>query len=208
MQSFQDKCSDESLYVGASAVGNLPMVIELTGSEASYPKTYFIDDMGYSEAEADAEVSKFSSWFGIVEGCHRNEALRRLTRLNSLMFASFTWTVLVLRAAPMQTLRAFARNILEKQRSCYRIAPTLYDSIFSLREDYRSLTTLSSASKVSITALCTFATGSNAPPSEAMRVLARKAIALSDSTISKLGELSNAEEPEIAYSRAPKECKT
>ncbi len=127
MPSFQDKCSDDSLYARVSAVRSLPMVIPLLGAEECYPMKYFIECMRYSESDADAEVSKFSSWFGIIGGCHRNESLRRLILQNPPSFSSFTWTVLVLRPAPTPTLRAFARNILEKQSSFYRISATLYD---------------------------------------------------------------------------------
>ncbi len=204
MQSYLQSGTEDSFFPGATAAGNLPMVVPLTGAESAYPKRYFMDDMGFSEEDAEAEVSKFSSWYGIVEGCHRNESLRRLACQYPQSFVSFTWTVLLLKPAPLQKLRAFARNIVEKQRSRFTIASTLYDSLFSLREDYRSLTAHSSSDSISITALCCFATGSKRPQSEAMRVLARKAISLSDETIEKLGDLLNAEEPEIAYSRAPK----
>ncbi len=197
MQSYRQEGNSNSMFTGASATGNLPMVVPLTGTEKHYPEKYFIEDLGLSEAEAEAEVSKFSTWYGIVEGCHRNESLRRLARESPESFASFTWTVLLLKPAPLQKLRAFARNISEKQKSSYNIASTVYDSLFSLREDYISLTALSSSNSVSITALCSFATGCTKPPSEAMRVLARRAIGLSTSTISKLGELLNAESPRL-----------
>ncbi len=127
MQSFRDVASAESLFAGASAAGNLPMVVPLAGTLIDYPKKYFMDDLGYSDADADAEVSKFSCWYGIVEGCHRNEALRRLTRLHPDSFAAFTWTVLLLKPAPVHALRAFARNIIEKQKAL------LYNCVHTIR---------------------------------------------------------------------------
>ncbi len=46
MQSYRDTLSKDSLFPGASAAGNLPIVVPLTGTLVSYPKTYFMDDLG------------------------------------------------------------------------------------------------------------------------------------------------------------------
>ncbi len=101
-------------------------------------------------------------------------------------------------ASTGNALRAFARNTIEKQKPCYTIPSTIYDSLLSLLENYRSM------AAVTVTVLYAFTTRSKRPPSEAMGVLARRAISLSDATIAQLGELLNAEEPKTAYSRALK----
>ncbi len=118
----------------------------------------------YSNYYYYAEVSKFSCWHRILEGRHRNEALRKLTRQHPDSFSAFTWTVLLLKPAPVHALRAFARNIIGKEKPCYTIASTLYDSLFYLREDNRSMIAISICN-VSVTALCAFAAGSKRPPS-------------------------------------------
>ncbi len=48
--------SAESLPAGASCAGNLPIVFSQSGSLIDYPKEDFMDDMGFSDANADAEV--------------------------------------------------------------------------------------------------------------------------------------------------------
>ncbi len=99
MQSFRDVGSPDYLYAGALAMGNLPLVFPLTEHLADHQKSNFVDDIGSSDAHADAEVevSKFSCWYGIVEGRHRNEALRRRQLPDS--FTAFTWTGLLLKPA-------------------------------------------------------------------------------------------------------------
>ncbi len=131
MQSFRKKMLWRLFISWSICRGKLAYGYSTHGFGSLIPQTYFTEEMGYSESDADAEVSKFSSWFGIVEGCHRKESLRRLVSQNPSSFASFTWTVLVLRPAPKHTLRAFARNDLGSkihpvgfhQRSTTRFSP-------------------------------------------------------------------------------------
>ncbi len=122
------------------------------------------------EKEATIEVSKFTVWYGIVEGEHRNEALRRLAIESPQDFLSFSWTVLIMQPAPLQMLRAFCRNLADKQRDSYIVATTLYDSIRSLQQDISYMRALHPEKDVTVRALCHYAMGCVKTPSEKNRM--------------------------------------
>ncbi len=204
MASYRGDETGDSPFNGVSTTGSLPMVVPLVGDQAAYPKKYFTEVHCMDEEGATHEVSKFATWYGIVEGEHRNEALRRLSNEAPQDFLSFSWTVLVLRPAPLQMLRAFCRNLADKQRSSYVVATTLFDSILSLQQDISLMRSLHPEKDVTVRALCHYAMGYERTPSETMRFLAKRALSLSPRVVNELGEILNAEEPDVAYSRVGK----
>ncbi len=71
MQSYRDKYNEDSMFQGATASGNLSTVVPLTGATREYPKNTSKKIWDIPRLKHWPSFQSFSSWYGIVEGCHR-----------------------------------------------------------------------------------------------------------------------------------------
>jgi len=68
---------DETATVGLALGSDIPLVVPLTGDMLHYVYQYF-RDQGKSEDEVEILVGRCSTWYGIVDGLHRNLAVKWL----------------------------------------------------------------------------------------------------------------------------------
>jgi len=145
-ESFSGKCNHDSPTTGMTSGGCLPSVVRLQGVYDSYPLNYWrvkFQEDGLEDSQIDEKLNEKmeenNTWYGIVDGAHRHRALVELMAEDAIKWGGFTWTVMIIKPAPKSQLRAFARNVNEKQKQQYVISPTWYDTLRSFKDEYNEL---------------------------------------------------------------------
>ena len=133
MLSFSESGEGDAFNSGITTSGNVPTVVPLGQNCIDIVLNDLVNDLKMTDEMAKDTVPEFNTWYGIIDGQHRNEALRRLADQDSSHFKGFSWSVLVLMHGTTAELRAFARNCNEKQDPKYIVSPTVYDVVNSLQ---------------------------------------------------------------------------
>ena len=168
-----------------------------------------VKDCKVAYDELKDKIERYSTWFGIVDGAHRCEALQRAARDHPDRFGGLPWTALVLQRRSLSELRAFAKNRNEKQDQKYVVTPTLYDALHSMQEEIITLRKRTPNKTPSIASIISpYAFGEESKPvkgasATTLRTLAKAAMEMSTSVVEVIGDILNAEEPDAAASRAP-----
>ena len=92
---------DGGVLSGLTATGNLPTVVALSEQHEPLIKDHLMEDLMMSEGEAGETMTQHDTWYGIVDGAHRNEALRRLINEYTALFLGISWSVLLLTGSKM-----------------------------------------------------------------------------------------------------------
>jgi len=211
--SFTGGANNAIVEGGLSAAGNKAVVVKLEGAFCSYPRSYLIEERGMSIEESKKELAKFPVWFGIVDGLHRLLVIQRLMKKIPEQWAGFSWTVLCIRASPLDQLRAYARARNALQEESYIIKTTVFDIMKSLYEDSNTLKRDKCLEgdklpKGFVSAVADFYAGGPGRSTSTQRQLAGCVLKLSRDVIEKIGALVNGEHPELRRSYEKQKAST
>lgn len=188
---------DDEVEGGVTSGGSMAYVIRLEGVFASHPIEYFTKKLGNRRAGEEA-ASKREIWYGVVDGGHRNEALRQLVCTKPAKWGGFLWTVTVLKTiAPLATYRSFARVCNLRQEEDFIVERTQYDVLRNLKDDYNTLFAAKNV-KPKLTDVAEYYSGGKQGCTNTIRQLTSCAVKLSDEVIETLGTILNSEHKELA----------
>jgi len=205
-ESFSGKCNHDSPTTGMTSGGCLPSVVRLQGVYDSYPLNYWrvkFQEDGLEDSQIDEKLNEKmeenNTWYGIVDGAHRHRALVELMAEDAIKWGGFTWTVMIIKPAPKSQLRAFARNVNEKQKQQYVISPTWYDTLRSFKDEYNELKALNGGRGPSASDVAATVAGGSKWASSTNVQMARVSARLSEEVVEEIGTIVNSEHPELAY---------
>lgn len=185
-----------------SAGSGAPLVVVITDTYRPYLGKALLE-MGYTPEEVRVEMDKDKVWYGVVDGNFSLWALLELMEEEPSIWSSFKWTVLVLSKSPsMERLRQIKRTGEETRKAANCIEVTLYDEYQRM---YNEFTRLSKGrqKQASSTAVAMAYDGNDHKSTDSVSQKARTAIRLGPEVIRELGEIINAEHPELAVADLP-----
>lgn len=196
-QQHCDDCPQTGIAIGSDT----PIVVPLNGSLRHLVYRYF-REQGLSEDRVNEEVSKHTRWFGIIDGNHRNQAVRWLV-LNKAPWSGFNWMVTILKSGfTMERYRQLARFQNHRQSPRYYIQVTIFDELSNLRSEYNRLCSEQTKPSHALVARTYFGTQST---TRTMTMMASLAVRLDQRVLDTLGSIINQDHPDQCLS---KEIKT
>ncbi len=200
MAIFDGKFKGESSNGGGISCGTgTPMVVPLTGSLLQYVYKHFKSE-GFSEKEVKERVAERSVWYGIVDGGQSHEALIRLMDKYK-SWEDYEWYVtLVPSGYTLERYRQLARLQNERHDSKFFVEITFYDMISNMRIEYERL--LQIKHRVSGVDVANEYIGYSLTDKKFSTIVqtANTVIRLPKSVLEAIGEITNAEHPELAIS--------
>lgn len=128
----------KKLLPGITMGSDCAIVVPLLDSEHIYVRTY-LKDKNMTSAEIDDTIIQHSQWYGIVDGCQSNEAIRVLAK-KKIEWASFQWIVLCIkRGEPIERYKQLARACNAKHDRQLFVEMTLYDELYNLRLEFEMM---------------------------------------------------------------------
>ena len=109
------------------AGGVIASAVPLKGDLFVHDISHF-RQQGLSEHEAKRKSNSSNDWCGIVDGRYRYEVLKSLAEEDPNRFDGFSWTVILLKPAPLEELRGIARSQNFKQMDLNFVEVTIYDN--------------------------------------------------------------------------------
>lgn len=190
---------------GITSGGSMASVVLLEGVFGSVPLDYFTQELGSKEKALEVVspggVSKL--WYGIVDGGHRNAAIRLLMLERPSRWAGFMWTVTLLSGTASRAMyKSYARMCNTKQEHDFIICQTQYDVLRSMKDEYVSMHVELGRQATPIEVAERYAGGAE-KCSSTHKQLSRTANRLSDAVIEEVGKIVNEDHPSIAKSQHP-----
>ena len=182
---------DDLCSVGLSFGTDTPMVVELTG-DLSYLLDDHFKNEGLSPQQIEEAISAHDKWYGIIDGGHSNEAVKKLSTMDP-RWKGFEWLVTVLNGGhSLNRYRQLARAQNSRHSPRFYVQMTFFDQINNLRLEYDNLTRLQMKPSQIQLARTYFGT---TEVSNTRKHLASMAVRLPKRTLDELGVIINEERP-------------
>jgi len=180
------------------------VLIKLEVVYAGYPKAYF-KGKGMSDDDAVAHVNKVYTWYEIIDSLHRQIFIARLMLQIPEQWAGFLWPVFLIRPAPLDQLRAYARTRNSMQEEFHIVKSTLCDTMPALKYDSQTLIAEGNLDpdnlpKGFVTGVADYYCGGRGRSNNTHKQIAGSAIRLSGPVLDVIGEIGNDEHPDLARS--------
>lgn len=202
----------EDNRMGHTSAAALPIVSEIPRDQFHLVEEHFREDMGICAEKAREQVHRDGqSWYAIVDGDHRHDALLLEASKNPSEFAGFPWQVIVIKWRQSRVLKAFARNRNRMQESEYLVEMTLYDTVRALKDliveevlecgplsDYKSVVNTRGFNK----RVAAIYSGCMEYSDSTLEKLVGVVKTLSSETVEALGDITTVEDPALMRARA------
>ncbi len=183
---------DDICPTGLAFGTDTPLVVELTGDLKFLLVDHF-KEQGKSDDEIEEAISTHDSWYGIIDGAHSNEAIKKLCN-DKPEWKGFKWLVTVLRGGySLDRYRQLARAQNSRHSPRFYVELTFFDEINNLRLEYDYLVRCQSKPSQIQVARSYFGTED---VSNTRKFLASMAVRLPKRVINELGNIMNKEMPE------------
>ena len=186
------KHADGLCSTGLAFGTDTPIVVRLTG-DLEYLVVEHFKGQGQSPEEIKVSLSMHDSWYGIIDGAHSNEAIKKLCT-DYVEWHGFKWLVTILKGGQsLDRYRQLSRAQNSRHSSRFYIELTLFDELNNLRMEYENLLRMQSKPSHIQVARTYFGTEE---VSNSRKFLASMAVRLPRTTINEIGSIMNLEMPE------------
>ncbi len=200
MDIFDGAFNGQSINGGGIACGtDTPIVVKLTGTHLTHVGEYF-RKKGYPEDEIKGRVQSRKQWYGIVDGEHSFLAIIGLIEKKK-RWANYKWFVTVINSGfDIERYRQLARMQNERHSCRFHVELTFFDMISNMKTEYEKLRKVQKrvVGQDVVDAYCGYAVTSK--KNSTLVQTANTAIRLPSKVITIIGEVTNAEHPELILS--------
>ncbi len=197
MELFDGGFNGDSIAGGGISCGSdTPMVVKLTGTNLTIAYEHF-RKKGYSEDKVKEMVEARQTWFGIVDGEHRHSAILRLIETRK-HWEGYKWFVTVVKGGyGVERYRQLARIQNERHDDRFFIQYTFFDMISNMKTEYDRLAKVQRrvVGQDVVDVYCGYSVTSKKVST--LIQTANTVIRLPVSVINAIGEVCNAEHPEL-----------
>ncbi len=202
MDLFDGSFDGDSINGGGISCGSATSIlVRLDGTLLVHAGEYF-RKKGWSETKVKDKLNSRTAWYGIVDGEHSHSAILRLMETKK-RWAGYKWFVTIIRGGfDIERYRQLARMQNERHSSRFFVELTFFDTLSNMRTEYEKLSKTSSrvAGQDVVNAYCGYTVTSK--KRSTLVQTANTVIRLPVSVIRTIGEICNAEHPELVLTNS------
>jgi len=188
----------DNFEAGIAAGSDMPIVIPLTGVYRRQALDHF-KGLGMTDTEAKEKLGARPVWYGVVDGTYRLIALRELIQEFPARWCGFSWPVTVLRGGhDIQVLKQLARQQNRRHAARFYVETTFFDTLRGLRDEAVRLRIQNNNKQPTARQVACAFDGSSHKSENTIRQTAAMVMRLDDRVIEVIGEIVNAEHPDLA----------